>query len=631
MKQYKKIVVTTILATMLSSNLVYGATFKDVPSNHWAYTSISNVADKGYLVGDIEGNYYPDAKIDKFEASKTFAKLAGYKYIGATTAELAYYEQAYQNNIATINKYDDKYSMWNTTANREIAYLLEKKIMSSTDLDYFVATKSDGTEALRALSKEEAAVFITRAAGKENQVSNANYGKLFADDTDIASTYRPYVYYLKNSNILQGDEFNKFNPKTALTKASFATMINKTLNSWGDGSSSDAQANVTLDTVTGVIKNSYTSVNTIQIQTTNGANKNFIIAADAKIYIDDVQKSMSDLKTGMGVTVLTVDGTEAIEVRAIGKTSIADIVTTQQSGIVKDKTSSNGGTVSILVKTVTPLGKINEELKTYKVYSDCEVTVEGKASTFNNVAVGDIVTVSVKDDVAYKIVAESKYQQVDGELMEKYLNSNNLPVFIVENKDGVVYELVGSSSTKYVRNSSKGRLWSDIKIGDNVSIEAEYTTMVNVYADGKSTDNEGTIEEINISYKNPYIVIKDSDNGQLVKYVVPETVISIYSLRLDSLVEVELDSREVTDIDVISTVTTKPVEGYIYDLNRNNLMVKTSSDTYRKIYFDENTVVVDLKTGKVKTISDIDEEMTVIIYLDASDTDYAKSISIVSN
>ena len=57
--------------------------FLDVQPGHWAFAAVQGVSDQGYLVGDADGNFRPDAPILMQEAAKVLVAVLGYGYPAA--------------------------------------------------------------------------------------------------------------------------------------------------------------------------------------------------------------------------------------------------------------------------------------------------------------------------------------------------------------------------------------------------------------------------------------------------------------------------------------------------------------------------------------------------------------------
>lgn len=60
--------------------VAYGAAFRDVTSNHWAFQYIQTVAAQGYIKGDTDGRFRPEESISTEEAVKVLVSVLGYTY-----------------------------------------------------------------------------------------------------------------------------------------------------------------------------------------------------------------------------------------------------------------------------------------------------------------------------------------------------------------------------------------------------------------------------------------------------------------------------------------------------------------------------------------------------------------------
>lgn len=306
-----------MLALAISSgSFVYGAEYKDVPSTHWAYSSIDVISSKGLLAGDMSGNFNPDSYIDKFTTSKVLAAATGYDYNSASLQEKANYDAIYNSYKAFLDQYINCFSKWNSSSDKEIAYLLSKNLINTSDLNQFIIKTSDGTEKVRALSREEAAVFLVRLMGKTNEAEALKNSKTFADDGKITETRKGSVYYLKGLGILNGDSNGCFNPKSAVTRAEFCVILDKTLANMGKTSESSSSSvpiaapeittsqtsysNSTINNVTsisGTTDKYFPAMNVIQLNT-NGEIKLYRISGSASIRQNGAVINASEIPSG---------------------------------------------------------------------------------------------------------------------------------------------------------------------------------------------------------------------------------------------------------------------------------------------------------------------------------------------
>ena len=295
---YKVIALTSVILGLSSSQVfnVLAIDFKDVPQNFWAYQYISDTSD--IITGDAAGYFKPNDQISKFDTAKIFAKAAGYKYVNFTTDEKNSYDNAYNKYKSLLENYDQRYIKWSNVADREIAYLLDKNIFVQSDLDKFIV-KEASTEKLRALSKEEAAVYLTRLISslcEQLDKSGTSNMTKFSDDNLIDNNYKSDIDYLYKSGIINGDTDNKFNPKSAVTKTILSVMMSRTLKFISDFNARKVQK---IESISGVIDKYYPGVDAVQIVLASGEKKIYKISSGANIKIDGVTKNSGELKENM--------------------------------------------------------------------------------------------------------------------------------------------------------------------------------------------------------------------------------------------------------------------------------------------------------------------------------------------
>ena len=268
---FKRAVAAGMILSLYSSS-VFAMNFKDVPQIFWAYQYINDVAEKGFITADAAGYFKPNDNINKFDTAKILAKVAGYKYTDLTDDDKSFYNDAYDKYKSLLTSYAKKYTKWSSISDREIAFLLQKNIFTESDLDKFIV-KEGKTEKLRALSKEEAAMYLTKLLG-DLVVPNQMYGFTFADDSSIAADYKPYVYCLYKSGIITGDDKNKFSPKTAVTKTTLSVMLSKTLKFIEDNKVQK------VDTISGTIDKVYSGIGAVQIISESGSKNVYKVSAE---------------------------------------------------------------------------------------------------------------------------------------------------------------------------------------------------------------------------------------------------------------------------------------------------------------------------------------------------------------
>lgn len=636
---------------MSASGIAFAMSYKDVPSSHWAYAAIDSVSNKGIMVGDLGGNFKPDDFIDKFETSKILAKMAGYKYSDVTAEEQLYYDRCYENNKAFINQYVNKFKKWNSTYNKEIAYLLEKEIYTQEDINQFVILVNN-EERLRALSREEACMFLTKSMGKTSAAMGTNPTSLFKDDAAITPAYRSFVYYFRNLGIVKGDNDNNFKPKDATTKAAMAIMTDSVLRQTNGGTGSNnaspgnSNTNATIETAQGTIMKLYPTARAIQISSQNEKynNKIYIVASTATVNVNSYIKTYSDLKEGM-TFVGVFSGNELISVTATSAEIVApaptpnaappDATQTKLEGtIVNSKSDVAGSYIDFETRTINPRGEITANVKTYSVDKGAVIIRSGNSAAFTAIAKGDIALITISGSNVSRIELEEKDRSFTGTLVEKkYNEKTGIPILIINDSKGATYNFTITNATDITRKGIGTATWSELRVGDTVDIKSEYEVLKSIYAYGTKSSVDVWIKDIYISSMISKVTASDSDNKEKVYPIISGTA-DPYSLRVGSKVRLRLDSSEAESFSVLEDTKSTNATGVITNITRTNITIKDVSSSYlvpKDIKYDSNTVVIDSKTGKSVSTNYLDTDMKIYVVFSETTSSYAKTITILSN
>lgn len=647
---FKKVIKTTAMSTVATAMLstsVFASTFRDVPTSHWAYSPIDRVSNEGLMVGDMSGNFRPDSYIDRFETSKVLARMLGYTATGASASNQKYFDDAYNKNKALLNQYDTKFNKWDSTANREIAFLLEKGVLTTNDLNQFVVISTTGIETLSVLTKEDIAVYLVREIGESDKANNFTYTNPFADDSKIDSSKKKSVYYLRSIGIVNGDTNNNYNPKAPVTRAQMATLLDKT-ESYINVSPVEPAVQ-TITTVVGTIDVYYDSLNTLQIKSTTGQTGIYVIGDTASITVDGYLRTRSDLKSGMNVVGVVSDGKTLVDIKATTNSNNNNNNSNNNNnnnnnndsntnnGIVNSITGtvaiadSTNKTISIQTKTISPKGEISTLTNTYNVTPNTSITRDGKSVSLSNVVAGDIITCDVNGQYISNIKLELKDQLIEGTVTEKGTDSaTNRPYYVVKptNSTETVTIFVGPNST--IRRTSTSNVnWNVVKIGDKVSATTTFGVINELSASGVRSTATGYIDEILLSRENGYVVLTDKDGADPEKYYFNADNMDFYGVKLDSKIKVTLDSSEIVSYYVQVEPTRKPTSGIVQEIYRDRISITDNNDKLQNVYYNENTKYINSQTGAFTTIGTIESDDVIYAVYADDESDIATTITIV--
>ncbi len=599
---------------------VYAINFKDVNQNFWAYEYINNVAEKGLITADAAGYFKPNDNINKFETAKIFAKTAGYKYNNLMGEEKSFYDNAYEKNKYLLESQAKKYVKWQKVADKEIAFLLEKNIFTPGDLEKFIVKDNKKNEKLRALSKEEAAVYLTRIL--EEDVSKYNDCKgIFADESFIASDYLSSVYCLYKNKIITGDENNKFNPKQAVTKTILSVMLSKTLD-FKDSSKVNE-----INYISGKIDKIYYGIGAIQIINSDGEKNIYKLKDNAEILIDNNRKRLNDLTDGMEITG-SLENSVLVYLKAENYSSKPDVDFDLNciNGIVDDIRNNE---IAIKIQMINPVGGILNQTQKYILTENCKISRENKKVDLKDIKIGEIVKIEFLDSKAYGIYVVDKNKKIEGILKEKK-NENNKAVLVIEDKnDNLDYELKVNNNTVIKRKNNGTVSWSDLKIGDKVSASCEYDNLTDIYAEGEKSNKEGWIEEIRILRdRNCIIKFKNEDDNKIYEYNISQGKIDISRFGVGDKVRIRLDSSEIENLNVMDKTSTNYFGEVLRIFDNDILRIRTESGSEIEINCNRDTEFRNIN-GRVINIGNIRRGNKVYISMDNRNSNVADFVRIV--
>ncbi len=668
------------LTFVLPSVQVFAKSYSDVPSTHWAYKQIDYVTDAGYMSGNTEGAFAVNQRVDPFEMSKILARVAGFQTgANASSTKLSEQETIYEKHKAFISQYSS-FTLWNTSANREIAYLLEKGILADSDLNKFVIKTVENTERIVNPTREDLCYYLVKALGKESEASAlTNYTK-FADDSSISSTKKASTYYLRSKGVLSGDANNNFNPKNNITKAEMATILYNvdtkingvtvsdntsttgTTGNTNTGSTNNTNTGSTttsqLTVVTGTIKEINNNFKTFGITLADGTQKNYVLKSTGTVYLDNVITTINSLTVGMPVSCVIENNSSIVTLRATtpstdstgttnntntgtntGSTNNSNTGTTTTVTVPSDAlkvtgliVSHNTGfdassrTITIGTPTNTVGATTTTNNVTYNVHQNASITLDGNKVLLGQLNPYDAVTLYVSNNMVYSIEAKTRFSSVSGVLVEKKFESIDSYILSVQDRTTkAITDYKITSTTKYVRDGETST-FDEIRIGDSITLYLDYDKIItaNATMTSKSTV-KGIIKAMTIGEYSGTVTI-ESTTDTLTQtttrntYTIKPNDYDIYNLRVGYQVTLTLESSEVTAVKINETVAKAPVTGIIESVGSGTLVLKT---TYG--FMDVNTdfastLVVNSKTGVTGSTRDLSSGLNVTVYWNDNST-----------
>lgn len=550
MKFFKKILTAVTISTVfLYSNNIYANTFNDVKEDNWAYDYIENIAKLGLLVGDLSGNFNPNLFISKFDAVKILAKLEGYNPNTNNETEKQYYKtlnNKYRPNIAI---YENKFSKWDTSCSYELSYLLENNILKPNELEQFIVL-NDNKEQIRALSKEELALYLVRIIGLEEEVNKMYFEPKFLDHNNISKDKVNSVYYLDSLNIIKSNE--NFNPKNAVTKAELAFILTNFLDYTNikveNNNYKPSNANENIYTKFITIEKTYPLDKIIQTKT--GYNTNvYKLEENATITLDNKNITLDRIPEGISAEV-------TISNSLVSNININSNIKNNQTKTNIDNKNIITGTIKDITKDNITISYIsldndgfleNEKIEIIPFSSDYKINRKDTFSNNNEISIGDIANITLYNNMVSEIYLENKNTIFIGQLINISDDKNYLTI---KTSDDKVLNLELDKTYKFIKNNEPQYDLNSLTFGDKLTLTINNNKIVEINANSKLTEKQGIINSIKI-YPNYASLTLQDENNIKTTYYINTNEINIYSSRIFDKVNLTLESRQIKNIKLI--------------------------------------------------------------------------------
>jgi serine protease inhibitor len=194
----KKII--AFLVVFLCFSCVFASNFNDVPQDHWAYKTIVEMRQKGYINGYEDGTFKPDKEVTREE----FAQMMFNITKSNVPNHLTYY-----NDVATDRSSYD--------AIQKFGYSLKE---TSDGYTYYYPT--------RPIQRQEVAKVLSDYYGLESHLEKITKNDLpFKDFKNIDDEYLEAVYNVYKTGLMIGMSEDEFSPESSLTRAQAATLVSR--------------------------------------------------------------------------------------------------------------------------------------------------------------------------------------------------------------------------------------------------------------------------------------------------------------------------------------------------------------------------------------------------------------------
>lgn len=600
----KKKIIALLICTVLLLSQMSALAFNDV-KGHWAEDTIKKMSELKIINGYDAKTFGPEDPVKRVDALLLVSRILG----ASDSAQEAYSEAAYSKYFTNVNVLG--YSAYEKT----LAYLLYRDIYATSDLKAFVANGAGD----KALQRYEAAVILVKVMGAEKVVQLNTKPELAFDDADqIPDQAKAYVQFCVENGLMKGMSEKTFSPKTNVTRAQMATMLNTVMEKLDFSYSA------------GVVLNVNTLTESVKYLDDAGNTKDINLVGEVAAKLDGSELTdISAVKKDMKINVVySNDKLYAIEFASV----ISDSV---YQGIYMGNVKSSSGNKIKYKEAITDTSTLEIPLA-----EKCTITFNNKVSTLEDLPKEASVKITVSEGKAISIDAAESTRSATGTIADFTYTT---PALIsIKATDGTVtsYEL-GSSVT--VKKNNKDSSVSELTIGDKVTLTVKYNKVSIINATSSTKNITGKITKIVISTEDPQITISNNSgsidcsiNSTKKDYIkINGENCSIYDLKLGYEAVVELESSSVKSINITKVDTavgeSSSVAGTIVavDTNFNFITISTMSGETKQIFVSDDTYIVDSATTKVKKLSSLKAGDVITATVSTSDNTTLVAITIV--
>ncbi|MBZ2174963.1 S-layer homology domain-containing protein [Schnuerera sp. xch1] len=502
--------------------------FTDIDSNHWAYDYIEKVVDLGIMDGYEDATFRPNETVNIVETLTYITRL------------LNIHEDEVVKMRDNYDTFLEEYDL-SEEEKDAVAIALSANLLNEQFIENNLMIDGD----VRKVIKTELAIYLAKAMGMEEQKKNTYiFSYNFYNDIEkIPETARPYINFLIDKGVLgkKGDGNGNFNPNQHVTRAVLAKMLSIAYNH--------------MNGIPFIVPEIIEEPTEPENQNYSDLSGIIVLMLRDYIFIDDGQKIDSyTLEEDVEITINgEIASFDMLEEGMHVKASVLENNVIEAIGVDSDSNITYGTIDNMSLSETRMMVKTKVgDIKTFNLSREPEVVIDGNESYLYSLHEGDMVTVEALEDFALSIEAESKDGRVEGIIKEKIFEEEC--ILLVERKNGSTYRYAIDKDTIIDRNANEVTV-KDLRIGDEVLISLTDGNVSTIDAKSVLGEDRGYIESILISDESMLTII--NDQGDKKSYYISEDVMitledekmSIYDLRLDDYVRLELESDEIVNIN----------------------------------------------------------------------------------
>lgn len=580
----KRIIAFTLFLMMVFSMTAMAATFTDITatSHPWAYNAVKEMNELGVIKGTTETTFAPDNKVTKIQALLLMARIIGYNSDGI------------KENIDNIYAvYEDELSKLSTTYKNELAFLAFSgafDVSEFEDMDL-------GAE----ITRQEAAMFLSKVDGINDVSEISDYEKTYSDDASISSSYKPYVYYVKEKGYMTGVSEGVFSPKTTVTRAQIATMLYRIL----------PNVDYTYKVA---------AVDTVDVN-------------DEKVQIY-IEKKTYDLPEDAVVrnNALVIDKTKLYKgIYGVAKTKGTDIL---QMDVFVD--------IPVAVKTVdgliTHIGTTtniiqienidDKKLANYNLNSvSYVITINGEDGKLSQLRIGDYAVLGLdKSGKIIEVTVSDTDEELNDLTIEKIEITDSDSFMTVVDANGNTRKFDMNKSDPVIRINGAVVGFSSLNEGDKISkLQLLYNRVKSVDVLSEISATKGTLKTIHISDESYIVIVNNKVESTFVvnkdtEYYVFGERKTLYDLQLGQNVSITMEGKNVAKIEVTLASQSSDIKGTVLAVNKEGSIVTVQTEdgdkvaVYVSTKLNSATRIIDNNSTATRTIRDIADGASITVF-----------------
>lgn len=589
MKKFRGLLAMVLALTVVCASFatVSAKGFADVSASKyaWCVNEISAMADDGIISGYTDGTFKPENTVTKLEALALVARVLGSREeVNASLVEKA--KELHEEKI-------EDYAL--SFGTDEICYLLLKGVLFEDELDDYLASGA----ANEGMKRYEVAVLLTKGMGAEQEVKDKVTAVLdYTDTLQIPTSARKYVEYVTAQGLMQGMGDNTFAPLNNVTRAQAALVLYK------------LQDLTSYEMFKGIVASYDQATRTIRFKLADDTNKAYTVLPKSVTLRCD-----GDIIVPDGIKV----GWEAVVTTKDDMLYVVDFLTAQSDGIISGKLVSVAKATDATTLKVEDMTSANGGVVSYKIADNVAITYGGNEGKLTDLAVGDYVKLTIKNNKITVINAETAKKTIKGTITAIDL-TDGVSITIKSNDVEEIYPV--ATNVKVAKNADSATM-SDIMVGDKATVKLEYNVITSIDATSTTTSDTGIIQSINIA-QTPTISIKIGTKtyeypvARNAKILLDGEEGTIYDLRINTNATITLESDSIVKIDTTPIAEDTDVQGQVVGVNvsYNLIQVKyvdpvSGTENVEQVFIKNGARIISTNSSIDKKLKDVEVGQTI--------------------